>query len=107
MVMGHSRIGPNTSNFTIPSNTAVTHTILQAEFPTEVVGLQVSAPSNIASDTTNNFTLTLQKYDATFGVTRPIASVTNNGTAWTAGVPQIPTISTAEDATNYTLPGCS
>ncbi|MER3485762.1 MAG: hypothetical protein C4345_07180 [Chloroflexota bacterium] len=102
MVMGHSRVGPNTVTFTIPSTPAVTHTILRAEFPTDVVRVQVASPVDIPNNATNNFTLTVRKRDNTFNVTRDIASVTNNGTAWTAGVPQMPAVSTNVDATNYT-----
>jgi hypothetical protein len=104
MVMGHSRLAPNTVTFTVPSNSALTYTILSAEFPTEVVGMQVATTANVASDATNNFTATLRKVDVTFNVNRNIASATNNGTAWTAGVPQTLAISQAEDNTNYAPP---
>lgn len=103
-MMGHSRLAPNTVTFTVPSNSALTYCLLKAEFPTEVVGVQVATTANVASDATNNFTATVEKRDTTFNVTRPIASVTNNGTAFTAGVPVEPALSTTEDSTNYTKP---
>lgn len=104
MVMGHSRLAPNTVTFTVPANSAKTYAILLAEFPTEVVGVQVATIDNVTSSGTNYFTATLQKVDTAFNVTRDIAAVTNNGTSFTAGIPVAPTVSTAEDATNYTLP---
>jgi hypothetical protein len=104
MVMGHSRLAPNTVTFTVPSNSALTYTILLAEFATEVVGVQMATTADVASNATNYFTATVQKVDTTFNTTRAIASLTNNGTAWTAGVPKDAAISQAEDSTNYTPP---
>lgn len=103
-MFGSSRLSPKEWSWgLVPSNTAKTYAGLVAEFPMQVVGLTIGAADAVANSNTNYFTVTLRKFDSQFNVTRDIITVTNNGRAFTAGVPILLTeVSTAEDATNYT-----
>jgi hypothetical protein len=111
MDYGHDRTAPNRETLG-PFNQAVNWTVTQtitpvlAEFPTELVRVEICNSGTIALNGTNYVTFNAIKVDTTFSVNRTIATLTTNtgGTALTADTPVAVPILQTNDSTNYTSP---